>query len=182
MNEKRIKELQFWKSLYQSGDLDAIRDKDKVEKTKFFGEMEGKGLDLGCGIVSIFEGQDNVIAIDPLMDEYDKVLNIKHNTPHLNMDGEKLDFKDDEFDWVFCVNVIDHTPNPEKMISEIRRVLKPGGRLYFSVNFDSNLGAEHYKLWRISTVLEYFKDFNLIKETLNKNPHFAQSIYQGIYI
>jgi 2-polyprenyl-3-methyl-5-hydroxy-6-metoxy-1,4-benzoquinol methylase len=43
------------------------------------------------------------------------------------MDGENLQFPNDFFDAVFCHTVLHFTPNPVAMISEIHRVLKPGG-------------------------------------------------------
>jgi|2_EtaG_2_1085320.scaffolds.fasta_scaffold56322_2 ubiquinone/menaquinone biosynthesis C-methylase UbiE len=182
MNDKQKLELKFWKNINKTVNLDKMLSESLIYKTKFFKKMEGKGLDVGCGIVSIFEGQDNVIAIDPLMNEYKKITKRKYKTPHICMDGEKLGFKRNSFDWILCVNVIDHTPNPEKMLSEIRRVLKPKGKLYFSVNFDEQLGAEHYSLWDLEKVNKYLKKFKLQVSDTRKNPDFPQSIYQAIYI
>jgi len=46
----------------------------------------------------------------------------------LVMNGEALDFPDASFDVVYCHTVLHFTPHPERMIREIHRVLKPGGR------------------------------------------------------
>ena len=43
-------------------------------------------------------------------------------------DCENLSFEDDYFDVVYSFGVIHHSPNTEKAISEIVRVLKPGGK------------------------------------------------------
>ena len=43
------------------------------------------------------------------------------------MDGEAMTFADDSFDVVYCHTVLHFTPNPERMLGEIRRVLKPAG-------------------------------------------------------
>lgn len=43
-------------------------------------------------------------------------------------DAENLNFPDSYFDYVLAWGVLMHTPNTGKAISEIRRVLKPGGR------------------------------------------------------
>jgi SAM-dependent methyltransferase len=47
-------------------------------------------------------------------------------------DGSTLPFKDETFDCIFCVDVIEHLPNPEHFVSEFRRVLVPGGQLLLS--------------------------------------------------
>ncbi len=46
----------------------------------------------------------------------------------LLMDGEAMFFDDASFDFVYCHTVLHFTRNPERMIQEIHRVLKPGGK------------------------------------------------------
>jgi SAM-dependent methyltransferase len=42
----------------------------------------------------------------------------------LNIENEKLPFKDESFDYVFLMNVLEHLNNRKEVLSEIRRVLK----------------------------------------------------------
>ena len=44
------------------------------------------------------------------------------------MDAERLEFPDDSFDVVYSFGVLHHTSSPERAFSEVRRVLRPGGR------------------------------------------------------
>lgn len=44
-------------------------------------------------------------------------------------DAEALPFDDEFFDLVYSWGVLHHTPNTEKAIAEVYRVLKPGGRI-----------------------------------------------------
>jgi SAM-dependent methyltransferase len=44
--------------------------------------------------------------------------------------AEAIPFPDNSFDIVTCQTVLMHVTNPEKVISEMRRVLKPGGLLF----------------------------------------------------
>jgi SAM-dependent methyltransferase len=48
-------------------------------------------------------------------------------------DGEQLPFADDSFDFVFAHGVVQYTANPQKLVDECRRVLKPGGEAVFQV-------------------------------------------------
>ena len=43
-----------------------------------------------------------------------------------------LDFADESFDLVFCSEVIEHLVRPERLVAEVHRVLRPGGRLVLS--------------------------------------------------
>lgn len=45
----------------------------------------------------------------------------------LRMDAENIGFKDNTFDIVMAPQVIGHCPEPEAMLKEMSRVLKPGG-------------------------------------------------------
>lgn len=56
-----------------------------------------------------------------------------YQTNALVADAEDLPFEDGFFDFVYSFGVVHHTPDTEKAISEIFRVLKPGGKCYISV-------------------------------------------------
>lgn len=42
-------------------------------------------------------------------------------------DAAALPFRDGVFDIVFCSEVIEHVPDPDGLVAELRRVLRPGG-------------------------------------------------------
>lgn len=55
----------------------------------------------------------------------------------------ELDFPDASFDVVFSSHCIEHSDNLAKTLGEIRRVLKPGGVLFFAVPFGFDDSPEH---------------------------------------
>jgi ubiquinone/menaquinone biosynthesis C-methylase UbiE len=55
------------------------------------------------------------------------------NASFARMDAERLDLPDASFDVVLCALGLMYMPHPEQAVSEMRRVLRPGGRLGLAV-------------------------------------------------
>lgn len=55
--------------------------------------------------------------------------------PDVFADGAHLPFQDASFDGVVCLEVIEHVAAPQRVIAEIQRVLRPGGRGWISMPF-----------------------------------------------
>lgn len=60
--------------------------------------------------------------------------------------GEKTSFDDGEFDTVSLGQILEHVINPERLLDEATRVLKPGGTLIASVPMGS-LGDPKHLRW-----------------------------------
>jgi SAM-dependent methyltransferase len=52
--------------------------------------------------------------------------------PVFQSDAENLPLKNGVFDVVICLQVLEHTPFPERIVAEIARVLRPGGYLFLA--------------------------------------------------
>ncbi len=86
-----------------------------------------KCLEIGCGR-GIFQD----LVIDYIgVDISDSVRSNMHK-PFYQCSATELHFKDSEFDAVWTLTVLEHVPEPEKALYEIRRVLKPDGLLLFA--------------------------------------------------
>ena len=57
--------------------------------------------------------------------------------PNVNIvgDGHQLPFKDEVFDAVILEAVLEHVREPKMVVSEVHRILRPGGRIYAGVPF-----------------------------------------------
>ncbi|MBU1699494.1 MAG: methyltransferase domain-containing protein [Candidatus Eisenbacteria bacterium] len=88
------------------------------------GDLSGKLiLDLGCGLgiyrKHVEEKGGKWIGLD-----------LQGDAPSVHGDGDQLPFADGVFDGVLCVAVFEHMPEPDRTLSEIRRVLSDGGILF----------------------------------------------------
>lgn len=62
-------------------------------------------------------------------------------------DAHELKFPANFFDAVFCMEVLEHVYDPKKVLSEFKRVMKPGGYGIFLVPSDSFLFITIWWLW-----------------------------------
>jgi ubiquinone/menaquinone biosynthesis C-methylase UbiE len=60
--------------------------------------------------------------------------------------GEELPFKDDSFDQVFCLEILEHVQDHIKVLKEVRRVLHPGGSSYVTVINKYGYKDPHYHI------------------------------------
>tara|TARA_R110000850_G_scaffold18084_4_gene54989 strand:- start:289 stop:990 length:702 start_codon:yes stop_codon:yes gene_type:complete len=104
-------------------------------------KLSGKILDIGCGKMPyrnyILENSqvDNYIGLDiETALEYDSSVK-----PDFTWDGITMPFMDASFNCAFGTEVLEHCPEPEVVLKEIYRVLKPGGVFFFTVPFLWNL-------------------------------------------
>ena len=65
--------------------------------------------------------------------------------------AEKLPFDNDEFELVTCLFVLEHTQDPERVIKEIVRVVRPAGKIYLlAPNFGApNRASPNYRRSRL---------------------------------
>lgn len=114
------------------------------KRQRFFKKIFGKEknaliLDLGCGGGhELFIRYGNVVGVDL---EITPLKNVKGMySMAINADITYLPFRNNTFDYVVSSDVIGHIPleNKDRLISEIFRVLKPGGRTMHAVETNSN--------------------------------------------
>ena len=99
------------------------------------GPLAGQRIaDLGCGpgfySRGLREAGAEVVPIDNSLGE----LSLQGEPPpgFVLADASDLPFPDQSFDGVFCSNLLEHTPNSPEVLTELARVLKPGGWGYLS--------------------------------------------------
>ncbi|TDN89147.1 ubiquinone/menaquinone biosynthesis C-methylase UbiE [Salegentibacter sp. 24] len=103
--------------------------------------FQGSVLDIGCGKMPYKEyilNHSKVVTYTGLDIETarDYDANIQ---PDFTWDGISMPFKSESFDCAFGTEVLEHCPEPEIVLKEIHRILKPGGIFFFTVPFLWNL-------------------------------------------
>ncbi|MEM1097917.1 MAG: methyltransferase domain-containing protein [Planctomycetota bacterium] len=94
-------------------------------------------LDIGCGPTGIFtaiETEGRKVGLDPLIDEYRDHYPLSPGVEFLKCGGEQIDLPDASFEHVFCLNALDHCLEPQRVLEESFRVLKPGGQFTLAVD------------------------------------------------
>jgi ubiquinone/menaquinone biosynthesis C-methylase UbiE len=77
-------------------------------------------------------------------------------------DAEQLEFPDATFDLVYSYGVIHHSPNTERIVEEIRRVLKPGGTVRVMIYNARGLSIAYQ--WLLHAVLKKFQPWKSPRE------------------
>jgi SAM-dependent methyltransferase len=89
---------------------------------------------MGCGNVPLY-GVYRDIVTDNVCIDWEKSL---HYNPHLDLTidlREELPFEDQSFDTILLTDVLEHIAEPEKVMSESARLLRPSGKLIVGVPF-----------------------------------------------
>ena len=102
--------------------------------------VSGRVLDCGCGtgvmLSTLASHFESVHAVDLSPDMLR--LAARRETPGVRLcaivraDAELLPYEDEYFDSVVCRGSLHHMPNLDAVLCELRRVLRPGGRLVVS--------------------------------------------------
>jgi ubiquinone/menaquinone biosynthesis C-methylase UbiE len=101
-------------------------------------EVEGELLDWGCGFgqltrllrersvrTTAFDFREDAVTPHVIaLERYPDVV------AHVSGDPVALPFDDNSFDAVLSCGVLEHVQDPAGSLEELRRILRPGGRLY----------------------------------------------------
>lgn len=114
----------------------ARRDENRA---RLFEHLRGRVLELGCGSGVNFarypSGVSEVIAIEPEPSLRERALEAAGSAPVpvqvLAGQADELPLEDGSIDEAVCSFVLCSVPDQDSALAEVRRVLRPGGRLQF---------------------------------------------------
>lgn len=203
LNTPKFWDIQFkqeWDGVFgEKPSVDAFYrwDAHRFDVLSLLVEHTGKLLDIGCGLGSFVRfikakfpklditGIDfSKFAIEKAKELDDRITYHVGNTYRMDM------FKDNTFNYVIASEILEHLSYPEKMLKEIKRVLKPGGMVVVSTPNPKEDGTlysvEHIKEYAPQEteymLRKYFEDIRYIMPPLMKDRKTGDLIQQWWYV
>lgn len=179
-----------------AGDIDELAYSSDMLVQRFFQRRKTDGivrslhiapesivLDIGCGSgvqLAALNAKDYALAVG-----VDLSMNALHyasgkkipRTAFIRADVQTLPIKEGSVDAIICAEIIEHLPDPARMIGEMKRVLKQGGEMVITTPNDRsvwgfyellwdvfgrgrNYGETHLKFFTSQELDEYFHEFS----------------------
>ncbi|HEX5709127.1 MAG TPA: methyltransferase domain-containing protein [Pyrinomonadaceae bacterium] len=88
----------------------------------------GSGLGILAGEVAARASEGEVWGVEFSAAQLSKAGSDAPNLRFVRADAHALPFADESFDLTYCRYVLEHVADPARVLEEMRRVLKPGGR------------------------------------------------------
>lgn len=110
-----------------------IRRRLLLSISKYIHELNGSVMDFGCGS----KPYKSLFSITEYVGVDFKGQGHSHENEIIDVyyDGISLPFEDNRFDGIFSSEVFEHVFNLEHIITELNRVLKPGGKMMVTCPF-----------------------------------------------
>lgn len=137
----------------------AIRDsRELMSEIHFRLPKGGAALDLGCG------PRDQAAPLQHLGFEYVGI-DYSNTSADFLADAHALPFAPESFECVFSYAVFEHLHNPFVAISEVHRVLKPGGWFIGTVSQGEPFHSSyfHHTPWALISLLQQHTDLRVVR-------------------
>lgn len=178
-----------WAPVYDTT-FGAVTHGGRRRAVGYINSLSGSVLEVGVGTGLSLPGYAPSLAVTGI-DFSDEMLakararvekmGLKHVAALRQMDARALDFPDNTFDTVAAMHVLSVVPEPEKVMSEIARVLKPGGRVVITNHFVRTQGILAH-IERIAApfanTLGWHSDFRI--ETVLQEPDLLLELRKAI--
>ncbi|SMC53901.1 class I SAM-dependent methyltransferase [Primorskyibacter flagellatus] len=168
-----------WAPIYDNT-FGAITKAGRRRAVTYISAQGGKVLEVGVGTglsLEHYSDQTRVTGIDFSKEMLRKarakvaLMRLRHVESLRQMDARALDFPDNSFDIVAAMHVLSVVPEPEKVMAEIARVCRPGGKVVITNHFARSkgvLGAVANLASPFANLLGWHSDFEI--ETVLQEP------------
>lgn len=168
-----------WAPVYDHS-FGKITEMGRRRAADYINTRPGSVLEVGVGTglsLERYGPQLEVTGIDFSQEMLDKAiarverLGLSHVRALRQMDARALDFPDDHFDTVAAMHVLSVVPEPERVMAEIARVCRPGGKVVITNHFareEGGLAALERVLEPLADIIGWHSDFRI--ETVLREP------------
>jgi SAM-dependent methyltransferase len=149
------------------------REEDRIRAfVREYHLQDKRVLDIGSGQGAL----QDVVAQYTGLDISSTAARFYHK-PFVVGSATELPFPDNSFDAVWTIDVLEHVPQPEKALSEMRRVLRPDGYLFLHAAWDCRpWAAEGY-------AVRPFRDFTLKGKMIKASIPVRDSlVFRSLYV
>lgn len=137
-----------WAPIYDNT-FGKITSTGRERAVEYINKRGGRVLEVGVGTglaLPLYDKGVQLTGIDYSLDMLNKARKKQKSAEYIadidliEMDARHLKFPDNTFDTVAAMHVLSVVPEPERVMSEIARVLKPGGEVVITNHFARNKG------------------------------------------
>ncbi len=128
----------------------AVTDVGRRRAVSFINDRKGHVLEVGVGTglsLPHYGPEVRITGVDFSAEMLAKAqrkvdaLNLQERVDLQRMDARELAFENASFDTIAAMHVLSVVPEPEKVMAEIARVLKPGGKVVITNHFAKTTGV-----------------------------------------
>ncbi|MBV1833175.1 class I SAM-dependent methyltransferase [Novacetimonas pomaceti] len=179
-----------WAAVYDTlfGGISALARKRAVEAVNALPGQQVLEVGVGTGLALPYYRRDKQITgIDLSEDMLERArqrvakMHLKNVDALLEMDAEETKFPDASFDIAVAMFVASVVPHPRRLLSELKRVVKPGGHILFVNHFLATGGvrlAVERGMARASRSLGWHPDFAM--ESLLPPEDMARAVIRPV--
>lgn len=138
-----------WAPIYDKT-FGAVTKAGRRKAVDYINSHEGSVLEVGVGTglsLPRYASHKHVVGIDFSTEMLEKAREkvaeqgLDQVKELYQMDARSMDFPDDHFDMIAAMHVLSVVPEPERVMSEIARVCKPGGKVVITNHFARTKGV-----------------------------------------
>ncbi len=165
MKKDRFKQFYDKRSSWRNPKEEKMRFKKATKVASVPGEV--KVLDIGCRDGALRDYLDKSVVYHGI----DIASEFKGENITIQDITEGTSFENDSFDYIFCIDVLEHLKNPFFVLNEINRILKKEGLLILSVP-----NPYHFKeiIWNLLKIKdEQGHIFSWTRQTMQRLAEFC---------